>query len=284
MQTVKICGVPEHFNLPWHFAMEEGAFEARGIDLIWTDVPEGTGKMVHLLGSGEMDLAIILTEGIVKSISDGNPSRIVQSYVESPLLWGIHVDGKSSISRVDELKGKKVAISRFGSGSHLMAFVHAQNNGWNTSTLQFEVVHHLEGAVGALQTAKADYFMWEHFTTKPLVDRGTFKFLGDCPTPWPCFVIAGNLQFLTTNTTLVNHILEVINNYTSEFKSIPSIDRTFANRYQQQLMDIRKWLSSTFWSQEQLSVEIVARVIEKMDSLDLLGSEKNSSAHLWENP
>lgn len=284
MQTVKICGVPEHFNLPWHFAMEEGAFEARGIDLIWTDVPEGTGKMVHLLGSGEMDLAIILTEGIVKSISDGNPSRIVQSYVESPLLWGIHVDGKSSISRVDELKGKKVAISRFGSGSHLMAFVHAQNNGWNTSTLQFEVVHHLEGAVGALQTGKADYFMWEHFTTKPLVDRGTFKFLGDCPTPWPCFVIAGNLQFLTTNTTLVNHILEVINNYTSEFKSIPSIDRTFANRYQQQLTDIRKWLSSTFWSQEQLSVEIVARVIEKMDSLDLLGSEKNSSAHLWENP
>ncbi|MEM1260092.1 MAG: substrate-binding domain-containing protein [Bacteroidota bacterium] len=284
MQTVKICGVPEHFNLPWHFAMEEGAFEARGIDLIWTDVPEGTGKMVHLLGSREMDLAIILTEGIVKSISDGNPSRIVQSYVESPLLWGIHVDGKSSISRVDELKGKKVAISRFGSGSHLMAFVHAQNNGWNTSTLQFEVVHHLEGAVGALQTGKADYFMWEHFTTKPLVDRGTFKFLGDCPTPWPCFVIAGNLQFLTTNTTLVNHILEVINNYTSEFKSIPSIDRTFANRYQQQLTDIRKWLSSTFWSQEQLSVEIVARVIEKMDSLDLLGSEKNSSAHLWENP
>ncbi|NNM17841.1 MAG: ABC transporter substrate-binding protein, partial [Croceitalea sp.] len=42
MKKVKIIGVPEHFNLPWHLAIEEGAFEARGIDLVWTDIPEGT--------------------------------------------------------------------------------------------------------------------------------------------------------------------------------------------------------------------------------------------------
>ncbi len=283
MIGINICGVPEHFNLPWHFAMEEGAFEERGIDLIWTDVPEGTGRMAQLLRTGEVDLAIILTEGIVKSISDGNPSRIVQTYVESPLLWGIHVDGKSSISSVDGLQGKKAAISRFGSGSHLMAFVNAQYRGWNTKALQFEVVHNLEGAVLALQSRKADYFMWEHFTTKPLVDSGTFKFLGDCPTPWPCFVIAGNLGFLETNSNLVKHILQVINTYTSEFKRIPSIDRTFANRYGQRLADIQEWLSLTFWSQEQLSDKIVNTVLEKMESLRLLGPKKDKSAFLWQH-
>jgi hypothetical protein len=26
--------------------------------------------------------------------------------------------------------------------------------------------------------------------TKPLVDKGIFRRIGDCPTPWPCFVIA----------------------------------------------------------------------------------------------
>ena len=26
--------------------------------------------------------------------------------------------------------------------------------------------------------------------TKPLVDNGTFRRIADCPTPWPCFVIA----------------------------------------------------------------------------------------------
>ena len=284
MIKVNICGVPEHFNLPWHFAIEEGAFEERGIDLIWKDVPEGTGKMAQLLGSGETDLAIILTEGIVKSISDGNPSKIVQTYVESPLLWGIHVDGKSSITHIDELKGKKAAISRFGSGSHLMSFVHAQNKGWPSATLQFQVVHHLDGAILALQSGDADYFMWEHFTTKPLVDNGTFKFLGNCPTPWPCFVIAGNHHFLKTNSTLIKHILEVINTYTLEFKRIPSIDRTFANRYHQQLSDIRKWLSLTSWSQKQLSHEVLNTVIEKMESLSLLGGSKTAASFLWPNP
>ena len=281
MKKVNICGVPEHFNLPWHFAIEEGAFEDRGIELIWKDIPEGTGKMAHLLETGESDLAIILTEGIVKSISDGNPSRIVQTYVQSPLLWGIHVHGDNSISQISELENKKVAISRFGSGSHLMAFVHAQKNNWKTKDLKFEVVNHLEGAVKALEKGDADYFMWEHFTTKPLVDKGTFKFLGDCPTPWPCFVIAGNVNFLEKNATTVNHIIQIINTYTTEFKRIPNIDRTFANRYQQQLEDIQEWLSLTSWSQSQLSQDTLSLVLEKLTTLQLLGAKQKLTDFLW---
>ena len=284
MVKVNICGVPEHFNLPWHFAIEEGAFEKRGIDLKWKDVPEGTGRMSQMLESGETDLAIILTEGIVKSISEGNPSRIVQTYVQTPLLWGIHVDGKSSLSRMSELQNKTAAISRFGSGSHLMAFVNAQNQGWNTEQLQFKVVHHLDGAVHALQSGEADYFMWEHFTTKPLVDDGTFGFIDDCPTPWPCFVIAGNLKFLESNHTLVMHILEIINQYTSEFKKIPSIDRTFSNRYNQKLTDIQEWLFLTTWSQVQLTNATLTTVIDQLESLNLMGEKKNSADFLWEYP
>ena len=45
MKIIKIAGVPEHFNLPWHLAIENNEFESQNIDLEWTDVPEGTGKM-----------------------------------------------------------------------------------------------------------------------------------------------------------------------------------------------------------------------------------------------
>lgn len=283
MKKVRICGVPEHFNLPWHFAMEEGAFEARGIELVWHEIPEGTGRMSKMLWEGEAHLAILLTEGIVKSISDGNPSKIVQTYVASPLLWGIHVDGHSSIQNIDELDGKKAAISRFGSGSHLMSIVNAQNRGWDLNNIDFELVHTLDGAVEALVGGKADYFIWEHFTTKPLVDNGTFKFLGDCPTPWPCFVIAGNEKFLEENTLLVRHVLEIINNYTLEFRRIPSIDRTLANRYGQQLEDIRTWLSLTRWSQEQLSDDILESVRNQLRSLHLLGTLDDEIRYLWQN-
>jgi ABC-type nitrate/sulfonate/bicarbonate transport system substrate-binding protein len=84
MKKVRVVGVPEHFNLPWHMALEEGAFEDRGIELEWTDIPEGTGRMADMLAKGETDLAIILTEGVIKAISDGNPSMILQEYIGSP--------------------------------------------------------------------------------------------------------------------------------------------------------------------------------------------------------
>ncbi len=270
MKKVKIIGVPEHFNLPWHLAIEEGAFEQRGIDLQWTDIPEGTGKMCQLLKEGETDLAIILTEGLVKSITEGNAVKIAQKYIETPLLWGIHVSANSNFNAVQELRNTKAAISRYGSGSHLMAYVQAENEGWDTKELQFEIVNNLDGAVDALTNGTATYFMWERFTTKPLVDQGIFKRLGDCPTPWPCFVIAATNKFLEDGQTSLSHILEVINLYTSEFKDIPSIDRTLANRYEQKLEDIQEWLSITRWSQEPMNAATLAKVQQELINLKLI--------------
>lgn len=270
MRKVSITGVPEHFNLPWHMAIEEGGFEDRGIKLQWTEVPEGTGRMCQILENRETDLAIILTEGITKSIVAGNRVKIVQEYIASPLLWGIHVGAKSQHRTISELKNTKIAISRFGSGSHLMAYVHAQKQGWETDALQFEVIDNLEGAVEALTAGTADYFMWEQFTTKPLVDNGIFRRLGNCPTPWPCFVIAATDDFIKKNPGTLNHILEVINTYTAEFKQIPSIDRTLANRYGQQLEDIQKWLSLTQWSQKQISAEDIEYVQRTLLDLKLI--------------
>ncbi len=274
MKKVKIVGVPEHFNMPWHLAIEEGAFEERGIDLEWTDIPEGTGKMCQMLQNEDTDLAIILTEGLVKSITEGNPSKIVQEYIASPLRWGIHVGAKSSYTSIDDLVGSKAAISRFGSGSHLMAYVNAQNEGWDTEKLQFEVINNLNGAIEALTEGTADYFMWEHFTTKPLVDKQIFRRLGDCPTPWPCFVIAATDRFIEENTSTLKHILETINIYTADFKRIPSIDRTLANRYEQQLEDIQEWLSLTRWSQSQISEETIKGVQETLLQLQLIQEQK----------
>lgn len=282
MKKIKIVGVPEHFNFPWHLAIGEGAFADRGIAVEWEDIPEGTGRMANMLANEETDLAIILTEGITKSIYEGNPSKIVQIYVESPLLWGIHVDAKSGLTSIEDLKGKTAAISRFGSGSHLMAFINAQNQGWPTEDLDFKVVHNIDNAVVALKNSEADYFMWEHFTTKPLVDSGVFRRLDDCPTPWPCFVVAATDSILKNEPILVNHVLEVINLYTTEFKKIPSINRTLANNYGQQLEDITLWLSKTHWSQEQMKVNQIELVQQRLSQLDLLGEVKSASNFLAE--
>lgn len=270
MKTVKIVGVPEHFNLPWHLCIENGEFDQVGIDLQWTDVPEGTGKMCQMLRNAETDIAVILTEGIIKDIASGNDSSIVQIYVQSPLIWGIHVDTNSNFNQLLDLENTRAAISRIGSGSHLMSFVNAKQQKWNTSNLKFEIVNTIDGAIEALQNGKADYFMWERFMTKPLVDNGTFRRIADCPTPWPCFVIAVKNEFLKNNASTVDLILDIINNTTIEFKEIPSIDRTLASRYNQKLEDIQEWLKLTRWSQKKLDKNTFEKVQNQLFELNLI--------------
>ena len=269
-KTVKIAGVPEHFNLPWQMCIEDGEFDAVGIELEWTDVPEGTGKMCQMLRDGETDIAVILTEGIIKDIAAGNPSKIVQVYVQSPLIWGIHVAANSNYKTLADLENKKVAISRFGSGSQLMSIVNAENQKWDASKLEFEVVNTIDGAVEALTSGKADYFMWERFMTQPLVNSGIFRRIADCPTPWPCFVIAVRNEFLENNPNVIEQILEIINTTTEEFKIIPSIDRTLASKYNQEVEAIQEWLKLTKWSQKQMNTQTFDKIIEQLLKLQII--------------
>jgi ABC-type nitrate/sulfonate/bicarbonate transport system substrate-binding protein len=270
MKSLKIAGVPEHFNLPWQLAIENKKFEEVGIDLQWTDIPEGTGKLCQMLRDGSTDIAVILTEGIIKDIVKGNNSKLVQIYVESPLIWGIHVAANSKYKTLADLENTKVAISRFGSGSELMAYVNADQQGWDKNNLTFEVVNTLDGAVTALTNGTADYFMWEHFMTKPLVDKGIFRRVADCPTPWPSFVIAVREVILQENPEEIKKLLEVINKQTQSFKSIPNIDAVLETKFQQKIEDIQQWLQLTEWSQNNLSEEMTETIQNQLLELQII--------------
>jgi len=271
MKTINIGGVPEHFNLAWYLTLKNGEYKAKGINLRWKDYPGGTGAMCKALRDKEIDLAVILTEGIVTDIFNGNNSRIIQTFVKSPLIWGIHVAHDASFKTMEDLKGKKAAISRYGSGSHLMAYINAENNNWNLEKdLNFEVVKNLDGGIDALTKGTADYFLWEKFTTKPLVDSKIFRRIDNCPSPWPCFVIAVREDFLQNNAKEAKMILEIINATTREFKNIPSIDITIANRYNQKIEDVQEWLNITEWSQDLIEEKTIMKVQEKLIALNII--------------
>jgi len=271
MKQITIGGVPEHFNLAWYLTLKNGEYKRKGINLRWKDYPGGTGQMNKALRDKEIDIAVILTEGIIKDIIDGNKSKIVQTFVQSHLIWGIHVAGHSNYKTLEDIKGTKAAISRYGSGSHLMAYINAQNNSWDLKNdLNFEVIKDLDGAVKGLTNGTADYFLWEKFTTKPIVDKGIFKCIGHCPTPWPCFVIAAREDFIQSNREDLKTILNIINETTAEFKDIPNIDKTIANRYQQKLEDVQQWLSLTEWSQNIMDKETINSIQKHLLELKII--------------
>ena len=271
MKKFQIGGVPEHFNLPWYLTLRDKKYHKEDINLRWKDFHGGTGQMCNALRENEIDLAVILTEGIIRDIIKGNACKIVQVFVKSPLIWGIHVAKNSSYNEVADLKGTSAAISRYGSGSHLMAYVNAENQLWDMDAdLKFEVVGNLDGALEKLPRGNGDYFMWEKFTTKPYVDNGPFRLIGECPTPWPCFVIAVRNEVLENDAESIQKILKIINTATREFKKIRSIDTMISNRYHQKLEDVRHWLSLTEWSQENLTEAEVEKVQNKLLQLDLI--------------
>lgn len=276
MKKVNIGGVPEHFNLAWYLTLKNAAYKKEHINLRWHDYAGGTGAMCKALRNKDIDIAVILTEGIIKDIIDGNPSRIVQTFVQTPLIWGVHVAHNSPYKTIEDLKGTKAAISRYGSGSHLMAYINAENNTWDLEKdLDFEIIKNLGGAVEGLTTGKADYFLWEKFTTKPFVDDGIFRRIGNCPSPWPCFVIAVREDFIKSNKGDLETILKIINGTTSEFKEIPNIDKTIANRYEQQLEDVQEWLSITEWSQNLIDKQTIMNVQKQLFALNIIPKIKD---------
>jgi hypothetical protein len=77
-------------------------------------------------------------------------------------------------------------------------------------------------------------------------------------------------EFLENNKQSLSLILDIINNTTIEFKDIPSIDRTLSLKYDQQLEDIRAWISVTKWSQKPLEEKMLNKIQKQLFDLKII--------------
>ena len=271
MINLTIGGVPEHFNLPWHLALEQRRFESSGIDLTWRDYPGGSGAMAKALREGEVDAALLLSEGAVAAVTDGVEIEIVSRYTDSPLIWGIHVPAASRFRAVAELKGARYAISRKGSGSHLIAFVHARVEGWPVDGLSLVTVGNLEGAVEAFAAGTADVFFWEKFMTKPLVDAGRFRRIGEFKAPWPAFVFCAPRGMDKERRAVLGRALEIVLDEARALRARPNAAQLIAERYGLASADVSEWLETTRWSEHvAISADDIAPVCMALGSLGVL--------------
>jgi len=245
---MRIGGVPEHFNFPWRQAIAEGFFASRDIILEWTDYPGGTGAMSKALRENELDIATILTEGIVADIIRGNPTRLLKVHVQTPLNWGIFVSGNSGFQSMESIKVARYAISRPGSGSQLMAYVNALQHGWNLADMSMVTLNNLDGMRRGMRENEADVFMWEKVMTQPYVDSGELRRIGLCPTPWPGFVLVARQEIIDNQPEKLKRICEGFNEFCRDFKNRPNLAQTIAQQYSLPPTDVQQWLNETEWS------------------------------------
>ena len=82
---IKIGGVPEHFNLPWVEALEQNKFRHLPAEISWNYFHGGTGAMTQALSNGDLDIAILLTEGFIAAAIKGLKAGIIHRYISTPL-------------------------------------------------------------------------------------------------------------------------------------------------------------------------------------------------------
>jgi len=283
LTKIRLGGVPEHFNLPIHIAMEKEWFQQRGIEIEWTTFKGGTGQMCRALRENEIDACILLTEGIVSDIINGNPSQLISIYVKTPLCWGIHTSKDNPLDNYNDIYDKTYAISRYGSGSHLMPIVDANTEGKNLLHDQFTVIKNLEGALESLQKQETDVFYWEKYTTKPYVDDGPLKRIGEYLTPWPCFVIAARKDILEKEPDNIIRMLRVIHDSCDLFMQNEAVAIDLVSKkYGQKEKDVERWFHSTEWAiHGWVSNKMISSVVYNLDLAGIVDAKKILPDIIW---
>jgi hypothetical protein len=107
--------------------------------------------------------------------------------------------------------------------------------------------------------------------TKPLVDKGIFVKVADCPAPWPCFTAVHD-EVLKNIKNTIAQILEITNikKNPKVSKKLKELTQLLAEKYHQKIEDIQEWLSITEWSQSALSNENINKIQNQPFDLKLL--------------
>lgn len=271
MKTIRVGGVPEHFNYPWHYATANGLFDEYGLNVEWTDVQGGSGAMCAMLEAGELDFALVLTEGIVKHIHKGGAARIAQLYVKSPLIWGVHSTLHHTFN-AEDLSKARFARSRVGSGSHLMAYVHAEEQDYSITEDNFETIGNIDGAMDAFEKDNADILLWEKFMTQPYVTQGKVKRIGQCVSPWPCFMLVAGENMIGEKDVLQN-LGEAILKSAAIVSEDENTLSAIATMYNLQPSQVEQWYSSVEWQTSAwVSKKMLQNVITTLDRIGILGA------------
>ncbi|KAK3373138.1 hypothetical protein B0T24DRAFT_649216 [Lasiosphaeria ovina] len=292
-KPLRIGYVPEHFSTPIFFAKKH-----YGLDAELIPFPSGTGAMITALRAHDIDVGIGLTEGWIaglgkSDVADGG-YKLVGTYVETPLCWAISTGAdRPEITTVDSLKGGKIGVSRIGSGSYVMGHVLADERGWLVPTTAVGTAHEsaspFEGFVvlntfeklrAAVNSGAADFFMWEHFTSKRYYDSGEIRRVGEIYTPWSSWKIVASTTLIDGAASLnqrVEDLLDKLNLGIKHFnENKDEAVEYISTQLDYSVEDAREWLKTVRFPDRTQGVdpEVVKHTVDVLRKAGVLFEKK----------
>jgi sulfonate transport system substrate-binding protein len=278
---IKVGGVNEHFNLPWIKLCEESNSKSisdltreNNFKLDWKTFAGGTGVLTTALQNNEIDIAVLLTEGLLLDIIKNKNLSLICFHVSNPLRWAIHIR-KNDLENFS-FGNKKFAISRFGSGSHTMAkFLLNEKNIPYDDKLMVEVGS-LEGGLKSVEENIADIFLWEKFTTQPFLEEHNLIANGEVLTPWPPFSVATTKIFQKENPELLKEIISEVKSNSQKILNNSSTLSELNSRWKIENENSQRWLSEIIWDDElPVNQKKLASVLDNMKKAGLIDKIPN---------
>ncbi|MGB0423548.1 MAG: ABC transporter substrate-binding protein, partial [Flavobacteriales bacterium] len=133
-------------------------------------------------------------------------------------------------------------------------------------------IKNLDGALSSLSQQGSDVFYWEKFTTKPYVDSGQLKRIGEFITPWPCFQIAARQEVIAKHPEALKSVLKSIYFISQQFMNSLDAVEQVSKRYNLELADAEQWFFCTEWStQDSVSQKMIQNVVYTLNQTGILG-------------
>jgi hypothetical protein len=164
-----------------------------------------------------------------------------------------------------------------------MAIVDANSKEKRIIKEQFTVIKNLEGALESLSAQETDIFYWEKFTTKPYVDKGILRRLGEYHTPWPCFVVAATQKIIDEKPEELTRMLRTIHDSCDRFMLNEKDSRELVSmRYEQKPKDVERWFHHTEWATHGwVSDKMTNSVVYNLKTAGIVAKDQEIPELIW---
>jgi ABC-type nitrate/sulfonate/bicarbonate transport system substrate-binding protein len=193
--------------------------------------------------------------------------------------WAISTGSKRPINSIADLKNGKIGVSRIGSGSYVMGFVLADEQGWLSSSSNplFEVIplQTFEKLREGVNDSTADFFMWEHFTSKKYYDNGEIKRVGEIYTPWSSWKIVASTQIKQDDERL-EEMFEKIDKGVRYFEgNKEEAVKYISTKLDYSEGDAREWLKTVKFSAKTKGVDVgvIQKTVDVLKKAGVLGEK-----------
>jgi NitT/TauT family transport system substrate-binding protein len=160
---------------PANIGQATGIFAKHGLDLEIAGFG-GDAKLQQAMANDAVDIGLGSGPGMA-FIAKGAPVKAIAAMAGPPLLFAVVIRADGSVKSVDDLKGRRVAISTVGSATNWLMNEVSRQHGWSYDGFVQVPIGENSARIAALKSGAVDACVVEIGTALNFADRGDGRIL-----------------------------------------------------------------------------------------------------------